>query len=74
VWLAQEEAAKHANVGRNYLCPCGSERKFKWCHGGTSTRAVSPCRDLFGGRPGVPSRRLIRKLKAHDRLSHDCNI
>jgi uncharacterized protein YecA (UPF0149 family) len=27
--LAQEEAAKDANVGRNDLCPCGSERKFK---------------------------------------------
>jgi preprotein translocase subunit SecA len=26
----------YANVGRNDLCPCGSGRKFKRCHGGRS--------------------------------------
>ena len=24
----------YANVGRNDLCPCGSGRKYKRCHGG----------------------------------------
>jgi preprotein translocase subunit SecA len=24
----------YASVGRNDLCPCGSGRKFKRCHGG----------------------------------------
>lgn len=34
--LAQEEAElqkKFAHTGRNDLCPCGSNRKFKKCHG-----------------------------------------
>ena len=26
--------------GRNELCPCGSELKFKWCHGDSAKRAV----------------------------------
>jgi len=26
-------ANPYANVGRNDLCPCGSGRKFKRCHG-----------------------------------------
>ena len=26
--------------GRNELCPCGSELKFKWCHGDSTKRAV----------------------------------
>ena len=24
----------YANVGRNDMCPCGSGRKYKRCHGG----------------------------------------
>lgn len=31
--LAQEENEKYANVGRNDMCPCGSGKKFKYCHG-----------------------------------------
>jgi uncharacterized protein len=31
--LAREEMAVYANVGRNELCPCGSGKKFKQCHG-----------------------------------------
>ena len=31
--LAQEETAKYANVGRNDVCPCGSGKKLKRCHG-----------------------------------------
>jgi len=26
--------------GRNELCPCGSELKYKWCHGDIGKRAV----------------------------------
>jgi uncharacterized protein len=35
-YLAQEEADRErhfAQAGRNDLCPCGSGRKFKHCHG-----------------------------------------
>jgi len=35
-YLAQEELElqrRLAHVGRNDLCPCGSNRKFKKCHG-----------------------------------------
>jgi uncharacterized protein len=31
--LAQEEQEKYAGVGRNEPCPCGSGKKFKYCHG-----------------------------------------
>jgi uncharacterized protein len=31
--LAEREAAKYADTGRNDPCPCGSGRKFKRCHG-----------------------------------------
>ena len=27
------DAEKYANVSRNDLCPCGSGKKFKHCHG-----------------------------------------
>ena len=30
----------YANVGRNELCPCGSGRKFKRCHGDPASRAA----------------------------------
>ena len=29
-----------ARVGRNDLCPCGSGRKFKRCHGDPRTRGA----------------------------------
>jgi preprotein translocase subunit SecA len=29
-------ADPNASVGRNDLCPCGSGRKYKRCHGGRS--------------------------------------
>jgi preprotein translocase subunit SecA len=29
-------ADPYASVGRNDLCPCGSGRKYKRCHGGRS--------------------------------------
>lgn len=28
-----EKTARHPKVGRNELCPCGSGKKFKRCHG-----------------------------------------
>ena len=28
-----EEELDFAKVGRNELCPCGSSKKFKHCHG-----------------------------------------
>jgi hypothetical protein len=37
--LSQEQArwsALFAQTGRNDLCPCGSGRKFKLCHGNWS--------------------------------------
>lgn len=34
--LAQEEQVAFARAGRNELCPCGSGRKFKHCHGAGS--------------------------------------
>ena len=33
-----EEADMFAHVGRNALCPCGSGRKFKKCHGAPGRR------------------------------------
>jgi uncharacterized protein len=42
--LAQEEAAlqqQFVGVGRNDLCPCGSGRKFKACHGKRQRVAVA---------------------------------
>jgi uncharacterized protein YecA (UPF0149 family) len=27
-----------AKVGRNERCPCGSERKYKYCHGAAGSR------------------------------------
>jgi uncharacterized protein len=35
--LAAEEAARYAQAGRNELCPCGSGRKTKHCHGAAGT-------------------------------------
>jgi preprotein translocase subunit SecA len=32
----ENAADPYANVGRNDLCPCGSGRKYKRCHGGRS--------------------------------------
>jgi len=32
----ESAADPYANVGRNDLCPCGSGRKYKRCHGGRS--------------------------------------
>ena len=34
--LAAAEAARFSGVGRNDVCPCGSRRKLKKCHGATS--------------------------------------
>ncbi len=34
--LEAEEKARYADVGRNDVCPCGSGRKFKLCHGAAS--------------------------------------
>jgi preprotein translocase subunit SecA len=31
-----ESADPYANVGRNDLCPCGSGKKYKRCHGARS--------------------------------------
>jgi len=31
--LAERESSVYAGVGRNDPCPCGSEEKFKRCHG-----------------------------------------
>ena len=28
-----QNPASWGNVGRNELCPCGSNKKFKYCHG-----------------------------------------
>ncbi len=36
--LAAEEAARFADIGRNDVCPCGSGRKFKKCHGASAPR------------------------------------
>jgi uncharacterized protein len=39
--LAREEAElerKFARAGRNELCPCGSGKKFKHCHGATQSK------------------------------------
>jgi preprotein translocase subunit SecA len=36
---ADAEDDPFANVGRNELCPCGSGRKFKRCHGDPASRA-----------------------------------
>jgi preprotein translocase subunit SecA len=36
--VAAEEADEFAGVGRNQLCPCGSGRKFKRCHGDPARR------------------------------------
>ncbi|WP_133127775.1 YchJ family protein [Legionella nagasakiensis] len=30
---ANSKAPNNQNIGRNRLCPCGSQRKFKHCHG-----------------------------------------
>ena len=27
------KVANHQNVGRNDICPCGSQKKYKFCHG-----------------------------------------
>ena len=35
--LRAEETARFAGVGRNDPCPCGSDRKFKQCHGAPTT-------------------------------------
>ena len=35
--LAERDAARFADVGRNDPCPCGSGRKHKRCHGATTT-------------------------------------
>ncbi|KAA3636327.1 MAG: anaerobic sulfatase maturase [Armatimonadetes bacterium] len=35
--LAGEEAARFADVGRNDACPCSSGRKYKKCHGATTS-------------------------------------
>lgn len=35
-FLAAEEAARFADVGRNDPCLCGSGLKFKKCHGALS--------------------------------------
>ena len=34
--LAEQEKKKFAQVGRNDPCPCGSGKKFKYCHGATN--------------------------------------
>ena len=31
--LAEQEKKKFAQVGRNDPCPCGSGKKYKYCHG-----------------------------------------
>jgi uncharacterized protein YecA (UPF0149 family) len=39
--LAREETEltrKLAKAGRNDLCPCGSGKKFKWCHGAQAAK------------------------------------
>ena len=30
---AEKLGEKYADIGRNEKCPCGSEKKFKQCHG-----------------------------------------
>ena len=35
--LRAEETARFAGAGRNDPCPCGSDRKFKQCHGAPTT-------------------------------------
>ena len=32
-YVKAESGDPYANVGRNELCPCGSGKKFKYCHG-----------------------------------------
>jgi uncharacterized protein len=42
-YLAQEEAElqrRYAHAGRNDPCPCGSGRKFKKCHGASTSPQV----------------------------------
>jgi preprotein translocase subunit SecA len=39
-------------VGRNEMCPCGSGKKYKHCHGACSKRAVDP---PVGGPLAIPS-------------------
>jgi preprotein translocase subunit SecA len=34
----QQEEDEYAGVARNALCPCGSGRKFKRCHGDPARR------------------------------------
>ena len=36
--LAAQEAERFAGAGRNDACPCGSGRKFKYCHGAPSEK------------------------------------
>lgn len=31
--IAEQEAARKGKIGRNELCPCGSGKKYKKCHG-----------------------------------------
>jgi len=59
--LAEEDkqrvAASGRKVGRNELCPCGSGRKFKKCHGAVES----------GGAPSaLPGRRVVDKEPAEE--------
>jgi preprotein translocase subunit SecA len=36
--VAEEEVDQFAGVARNDLCPCGSGRKYKRCHGNPASR------------------------------------
>jgi hypothetical protein len=54
------------NIGRNELCPCGSERKFKVCHEPYVTDRPDPLRVTPGSpRPCRPPSGLPRSPRGH---------
>ena len=45
-----------AKTGRNDPCPCGSQRKYKLCHGAVAIVAPPPAAAADGGSPAAPAR------------------
>ena len=51
----------YASVGRNDMCPCGSGRKFKRCHGGAG-RSVAACGRELSPAGGSSAGRALGRL------------
>lgn len=40
MFFEKEMPARSVKIGRNELCPCGSKKKYKFCHGGVDAQPM----------------------------------